>query len=82
MPVFGGKRACEGGCCAWFSTEADEDEILDFVQTGERGERPKHEVFLVRHGDVECSEKRFLEEGLEALRTDGRGWLGKARIWR
>lgn len=34
QPVFGGKRACEGGCCAWFTTDAGEDEVLDYVQAG------------------------------------------------
>lgn len=80
-PVFGGTRACEGGCCGWFSTDAEEDEILDYVMAGEKGERPKHDIFLVRHGDVETTEARFLEEGLEAIRTDGRGWLGKPKAY-
>ena len=55
--------------------------MLDYVLAGERGERPKHDIFLVRHGDVETTEARFLEEGFEAIRSDGRGWLGRAKIW-
>jgi len=80
-PVFGGKRACEGGCCGWFSTEAEEGEILDYVLTGEKGKRPKKEVLLVRHGDVECNGVKFLEEGLEAIRSEGKGWLGRASVY-
>jgi len=80
-PVFGGKRACEGGCCGWFSTEAQEAEILDYVLMGEKGERPKKEVLLVRHGDVECNAVKFLEEGLQAIRSEGRGWLGQASVY-
>lgn len=54
---------------------------MDYVQIGEKGERPKKEVLLVRHGDVECTAVNFLEEGLEAIRKEGRGWLGKASVY-
>ena len=87
-PVMGGaKRTCEGGCCAWFTVDVDDDgkDILDKLELDDEqdiGDRPKHEVFLVRHGaEGETNARKFMEEGLDHIKKDGRGWLGKAHLY-
>ena len=88
-PVMGGaQRTCEGGCCAWFTVDVDDDgkdvlDKLDLDEDQELDERPKHDVFLVRHGsDGDAQAKTFMHEGLEHIKKDGRGWLGKARLYK
>ncbi|KAL8797793.1 MAG: hypothetical protein Q9195_000145 [Heterodermia aff. obscurata] len=88
-PVMGGsKRTCEGGCCAWFTIDVGDDgkDILDQLELDDEqdmGERPKRDIFLVRHGtEGETNARKFMEEGLEHIKKNGRGWLGKAEVYR
>lgn len=88
-PVMGGaKRTCEGGCCAWFAVDVEDDgkdilDKLDLDEDREAGERPKYDTFLVRHGDEEeIKAKEFMEEGLEHIKKDGHGWLGRAQLYK
>ncbi|CAF9907450.1 MAG: hypothetical protein HETSPECPRED_007131 [Heterodermia speciosa] len=88
-PVMGGgKRTCEGGCCAWFTIDVDDDgkDILDKLELDDEqdtGDRPKHDIFLVRHGtEGETNARKFMEEGLDHIKKNGRGWLGKAALYR
>ena len=84
----GAKRTCEGGCCAWFAVDVEDDgkdilDKLDLDEDREAGERPKYDTFLVRHGDEEeIKAKEFMEEGLEHIKKDGHGWLGRAQLYK
>ena len=88
-PVMGGaKRTCEGGCCAWFMIDAEDDgkNVLDRLELDDEQvirDRTKHEIFLVRHGaEGETNAREFMEEGLEHIKKDGRGCLGKAELYK
>ena len=89
-PVMGGaKRTCEGGCCAWFTIDVDDHgkDVLDKLEVDDDDQgadgRLKYDVFLVRHGaEGKVKAKEFMQEGLNHIRNDGRGFLGRAKLFR